>query len=180
MRDLGVSSQTCNLLSSYLSERSQLMNYFGSFSGDLAIKLGVLQGNVIGPLLFNIFINNLLKQLSADNVIAYTDDLTLACSGDALTSVYLKVKNLLLDVQDWSNRHRLKINASKCFAMAVTSRKRTAQLDNLFINSCEIKQVSEIKILGVIFASDLTFTSHMTQQRSSLICQVSFSDSAHR
>ena len=137
---------------------TQHTKYSGSFSSDLAIKSGVLQGKVIGPILFNIFINNLLKKLSADNVVACTFDLIIACRGDRHVSVHVKMQNLLTDIQDWLNRHYLKINAIKSFATEIKSRKSTAQLDSLYINGCKISKSMKPRFTEK--SSRQTFLSH--------------------
>ena len=58
--------------------RTKLNNSFSDFIGSL---LGVTQGSVLGPLLFNIYICDLFFFVEEDNVTSYADDPTLYSNG---------------------------------------------------------------------------------------------------
>ena len=73
---------TLQWFKSYLTGHQQLTAYAGEHSDPQDISTGISQGSLLGPLLFNLYINSLLNLLPCDCMVAYADNITLVCSGD--------------------------------------------------------------------------------------------------
>ena len=84
MKSLNFSLKTVSWFSLYLSGRRHYVRFNGEQSVMLVTSFGVLQGSLIGPTLFLIYINDLLQQLPPDSVTAYADDVTLFAFGDSI------------------------------------------------------------------------------------------------
>ena len=66
---------------SSVTDRKQRVKVNGSFSTWTEIVLGVPQGSVLGPLLFNIYLYNLSMFLEESEICNYADDTTIYASG---------------------------------------------------------------------------------------------------
>ena len=96
----GVSQGSCKLLESYLGQRHQRVKIGDFFSTWSKIIKGVPQGSILGPLLFNIFINDIFYFLKYCSMYNYADDNTLSyCHKilDILKSVLQQESIILLD-----------------------------------------------------------------------------------
>jgi Reverse transcriptase (RNA-dependent DNA polymerase) len=158
----GFSNKPICWLSSYLHGRTQRTKYYNALSPALSITTGVPQGSVLGPVLFNIFINSLLKTLPIENTVAYADDITLVVYGSSSTAVCQAMQALLRIVSDWSTEHGLTISVAKCFVMHISPKKKDAKFScaPLFLDNVALPVVSSLRILGVTFSNDLSWRAH--------------------
>ena len=70
----GISELEHKLIASYLSNREQYVMFNNINSEFTEIRTGVPQGSILGPLLFSIYINDLIKMSNKLNFIMYADD----------------------------------------------------------------------------------------------------------
>ena len=122
--------------------------------------LGVPQGSVLGPLLFLLYIAD-LPRLLQNELVSYADDSTLLCRiphPRNRSSVAALLNDDLAVISDWCSRWGMLVNPSKTRGMLI-SRSRTVYplFPDLLIDDSVVEMVSELKILGVILDSKLTF-----------------------
>ena len=72
----GFSIPSLEYIYSYLSERNQRTKIGSVSSSWKMIKTGVPQGSILGPLLFNIYMNDIFLFIPSPNVVSYADDNT--------------------------------------------------------------------------------------------------------
>lgn len=81
LNNLGVRGLSLKWIESYLSNRTQIVSINNTFSNSIQLSFGVPQGSILGPILFNMYINNCKSALdNSISVIQYADDTTLSFS----------------------------------------------------------------------------------------------------
>ena len=78
----GVSKSSCELLISYLSNRSQRVTVGNAKSGWESTVKGFPQGSGLGPLLFNIFTTDLFYFINTCSLFHYADDNTITTANN--------------------------------------------------------------------------------------------------
>ena len=91
LKAYGLNLNAALFIKSYLTNRYQRCKIGDSFSEQEIIIAGVPQGSMLGPLPFNIFINNIFLYIENSGLCNYADDSTLYASGESL---YMIIENL--------------------------------------------------------------------------------------
>ena len=101
-------------LYSYSNDRKQRANINDKYSSFEEILFGVLQGSILGPLLFNIFISDLFLILNNIEIASYAGDNTPYCSYKNFGDVIICLERAANDLFAWFYNNRMKANADKC------------------------------------------------------------------
>ena len=164
LQNIGVGGKFLSLCESFLAERRQYVTVDGCRSPTSNVPSGVPQGSVLGPLFFTLYTSSLIAGLSCPN-IAYADDTTIyivipkpshriACSR--------KLNTDLAFIHEWCVQWGMDLNPTKSKS-TIFSRSRTIfpEHPELCINDTAIENVTDLRLLGVLFDSKLTFESHV-------------------
>ena len=165
---------------SYLSGRNQKTRYGEQLSNSRPLEVGLPQGSVLGPLLFNLYINDLANFSDTLDVTLFCDDSTLYLSGKIITSLYHKANSKLQDLYSWVIANRLTINVDKTVSILFSTRK-VKNIPQLYIKSNNtyetIKRVQSAKFLGIKYDEHLSFKEHinaLSRKLSSLAGMIYF------
>ena len=104
-------------MKSYLNDRQQQVRVNNNFSCWEKIAAGLPQGSTLGPLLFNILINDLFVFASSSNLSNYADDNTLYNSGFNLKEVKNCLSTDFDAITRWFHESHKALNAGKCHVM---------------------------------------------------------------
>ena len=154
----GVRYDTLKLLHSYLSDRKQRVRIGSSFSEWLDVVLGVPQGSVLGPILFNVFINDLLSSVLECIICNFADDNTLVSCKATLDEVLESLHSDMASVLSWFKYNGLVANPEKFQMLILGIESR----DIVFkIGTTNISPSKEVKLLGITLDDKLSFYSHI-------------------
>lgn len=159
LKECGLGLGLVSFFHSYLSGRMQYVAYNDFKSFTFEATSGVPQGSNIGPLLFIIFINDLLENFNCP-VLAYADDLKLFTRVTDIADVMALQCNLS-KLFTWCEGNKLHLNITKCKTMTFT-RKQNPIVHDYCLGSVTLDRVTAMKDLGVLFDSALTFREHIT------------------
>jgi hypothetical protein len=152
------SESAVNFIKSYLSNRTQSVFANGSLSNFLPVTQGVPQGSVLGPLLFTLFINDIIESITFSRYHIYADDVQIYISGPIteISEIVDKINTDLQNIADWSSKNGLSLNSLKTQAMVI-SKETPDYLPNIKVNDVVIPYSAKLKNLGIIMNSDLTW-----------------------
>lgn len=162
LRSYGVGTNVVSWVESYLSGRSQAVEIDGSISSSVFVNTGVPQGSHIGPLLFAVFINDLLMQLKAAgvNCSAYADDLKIFLPVTNVNDSTI-LQHAINIVNIWCHSNGMKLNASKCQVITFSRKQNRTLLVDYFVGDTTITRVRTVKDLGVFLDTQLLFNEHI-------------------
>ena len=158
LAEVGVCAFLRRWVWSYISGRTQSVVVNGFSSDQFSVTSGVPQGSHLGPLLFIIYINNIINCIKNSNFLLYADDLKIFC----------KIRNLddcrrlqcdLDSLADYCRNSSLFLNLDKCVAISFTRNKNVYEY-NYTLDTNTLKSVQEIRDLGVLMDSKMIFDLH--------------------
>ncbi len=161
----GFDKRSCKLLFSYLKGRRQCVKINGTYSKFLTLLAGVPQGSILGPVLFNIFINDLYYFIINTNPHGYADDNTLSKVADSQEQL---LRDLTTDANisiDWLTNNDMIANPSK-FQVIFPTKAKDQQSIAIQIKDRSIYSKKEVDILGLTIDENLAFEKYISK-----ICQ---------
>ena len=165
LSNVGISGSLLDWFKSYLSNRTQRVVLQGELSPWCGVGAGVPQGSVLGPLLFLIYVNDIVD-IVGSNIRLYADDVTLFItvddptdSNDSHNSAVI-LNNDLCEIQKWAKQWLVTFNSRKTKTMLV-SRKRNPSYFPIYFQGSALENVTSQKYLGLIISSDLSWSNHI-------------------
>ena len=141
-------------------ERKQCVCLNRVYSNTVTIEAGVPQGSILGPLLFLIYINDIVSDITS-NVNLFADD----------TSLFMVVENPIITadilndelqkINSWANKWFVTFNQAKTESMLISKYINKPDSPPLFMKNQQITEVPEHKHLGVILSNDCSWSAHI-------------------
>ena len=127
-------------------------------------NVGVPQGSILGPLLFLIFINDIVTDIGS-NIRLFADDTSLYIIVEHPDLAARCINFDLHTMSDWTGKWLVKFNPPKTESMVVTRKINKSNHPPLFMSDVLIKEVSSHNHLGVHLSSDCTWHSHIERMK---------------
>ena len=157
MHAYGFDHASLILIFNYLSGRKQRTKVNNAFSKWSDIISGIPQGSILGPLLFNIYINDIFYFIDEKYLTNFADDNTPYAISKDLPNIISKLEADGNNLIKWFHVNYFKMNPDKC-KLLITNHEKDA---SIHIDSSDIKAEKSVKLLCVKIDNNLEFNEHV-------------------
>lgn len=169
---IGIRGIAKKLFTSFLCKRTQQVKISDAISDPLVVEFGVPQGTVLGPFLFNIYLNEMLSVLEEDCTFCFADDTALVITGESWELTVKKAEEAITKIKNWLDHSLLSLNIEKTKFIAFNLKRNTpSPITEIKIHTekcylskkknCKCKDIIEkthcIKYLGVFLDENLSW-----------------------
>lgn len=175
----GIRGSVLQLFESYLTDRKQQVRINDSLSGKKTNSYGVPQGTVLGPVLFNVYVNNILNLDIQSFILSYADDTVLYATGNTWDEVKQIIDQDMKKIVQWLDQNLLSINFKKSniiYFSNYKNRQPTEKDMNVYLSHRHqywtVLNTESIKYLGLLIDPFLRWNLHiqsLTKKLRSLI-----------
>ena len=149
---------TIKLIESFISERKQRVLINNVNSDEITLERGVPQGTVLGPLLFNIYINDLRDQIDKNcEVVQYADDTLLLASAPIQRECKTIIEKTVILLTKYFTSLKLQLNPSKTEFILFSRNRNFSESESIKIGNEIITESKSVKYLGVHIDKNLSF-----------------------
>ena len=157
----GIKRNTLLLLYSYLKDRKQVVDIKGKQSSFTTVLAGVPQGSILGPVLFNIFINDMIDIFETCSVNNFADDNGISTSAESVPVVITNLETDSFKAINWFKENKMIANPGKFDAMIMKKHGEDISKTILNIGDKKIETSNKIELLGLTIDDKLSFKEHI-------------------
>lgn len=163
LRVRGVDEDLIAIIRSYLSDRVIILQAEDEIS-EKSINSGVPQGSVLGPFLWNVLYDEILRIALPDGItlIGFADDIAMIATAENETQLENKANTALQRVAKWMESRMLDLAPKKTEAVLLTTRRKIRPVE-FILNGNAVRPSNAIRYLGVWLDTNLNYGPHINQ-----------------
>ncbi len=150
LQSSGIYGRLLGWFSSYLSQRKQRVVLPGAHSSWNLIKAGVPQGSILGPLLFLVYINDIVHDIGA-NIRLFADDTSLSVVVENPDVAARTLNSDLTTISNWAKRWLVTFNPKKTESLLISRKKIQSIHPPIYMSGDVVSEVQCHKHLGLFF-----------------------------
>lgn len=149
LEQIGLRGTPLNLITSYLNGRQMVVSVNGTGSTSKPITKGVPQGSILGPIMYLLYVNDLMNLRLNGELRLFADDSSSFYFAKKTNENMIRMRDDIAKITEYFRVNKLTLNLSKTqFIHFRSSRRNDVDTDNLNYNGIIIKQVQCVKYLG--------------------------------
>ena len=162
LKAYGIDGSIADWITSFLTERKQLVKVNQSHSSIDDVISGIPQGSVLGPLLFVLYINDLPESVIS-SILLFADDTKLFKEVNSIADS-LSIQRDIDELVRWSKDWLLQFHPDKCHVLTLGKFANIKHAHPYTLDGNQLEHVFMEKDLGILVDSELTFEDHISKQ----------------
>ena len=167
IKKLGIGGCIGKWIYSFLTDRTQRVMVNGILSDPIIVLSGVIQGSVLGPLLFMLMIGDIDQDVFSSILSSFADDTkvmhAISCLSDCSS-----LQSDIDAIYCWANQNNMQFNDLKFEIMRYNTKQMTNDVLYTDSNNSIILEKSAVKDLGILMSNTARFTEHINAVCSSI------------
>ena len=149
----GIHETALQWINSYLSDREHFVSWNQTHSPLLNLNIGVPQGSILGPIMFLIYINDIVNSSNILSFVLFADDTTVYVQYDSIDGAIQILNSELAKVAEWFDSHKLTLNVNKTQMLIMSRKKNLNPRGDVILRNEAIQRATKAKLLGVLLTN---------------------------
>ena len=145
-----------------LSESEHFVSWNQTHPPSLNLNLGVPQGSILGPLLFLIYINDIVNSSNMLSFVVFSDHTTLYVQHDSIDGAIQILNSEFAKVAEWFDSNKLTLNVNKTQMLMMSRKKNLNPQGDVILRNEAIQRVTKTKFFVVIVDQHLNWKDHIS------------------
>ena len=164
-KSVGIGGSLLNWFTDYLDNRVQRVVLPGTSSSWASVNAGVPQGSMLVPLLFLVYINDIVEAINS-TIRLFADDTSLYFIVDNPTDAAEKINSDMEEIHQWASKWLVTFNPSKSESLLFSRKHNRTHHSPIYMNQQPINEVNLHKHLGITFSSDCKWHDHILELKT--------------
>ena len=162
LHEIGIRGRLLSTLKSYLLNRKLEVNVNNYTTAELPCSIGVPQGSVLSPLLFTLYVSDMLNNVPGLG-LQFADDTSVVISANTDINLQTACQTACISIQNWLYKWRMQANADKSALLLFKG-----EISPPLLNNSHISKVQQTKVLGVWVDDNLKCSYQLQLARKTL------------